>query len=151
MQGQVKAESKLEEAPAPARENIAGLSEAEANRRLAQYGENALAEHRESAFRAAWALFLGAHPMDDRSRGRAVGRAWALGGPRHHPGDALHQRRRRLLAGIQGGQCHCLAEAAACAQGARQARRPNGRRSTRSCSCPAMPCWSSSATSFQPI
>ena len=30
---------KLEEAPAPARENIAGLSEVEASRRLAQYGE----------------------------------------------------------------------------------------------------------------
>ena len=62
MQGQVKAESKLEEAPAPARENIAGLSEAEANRRLAQYGENALAEHRESAFRRLGRFFWGPIP-----------------------------------------------------------------------------------------
>ncbi len=62
MQDQVKAESKLEEAPAPARENIAGLSEAEANRRLAQYGENALVEHHESAFQRLARFFWGPIP-----------------------------------------------------------------------------------------
>ena len=62
MQDQVKAESKLEEAPAPARENIAGLSEAEANRRLAQFGENALAEHHESAFQRLAGFFWGPIP-----------------------------------------------------------------------------------------
>ena len=62
MQDQVKAESKLEEAPAPARENIAGLSEAEANRRLAQFGENALVEHHESAFQRLAGFFWGPIP-----------------------------------------------------------------------------------------
>ncbi len=62
MQDQVKAESKLEEVSAPARENIAGLSEAEASRRLAQYGENALAEYHESAFQRLAGFFWGPIP-----------------------------------------------------------------------------------------
>ncbi len=62
MQDQVKAESKLEEAATPAPESVAGLSEAEANRRLAEYGENALAEHRVSVLERLARFFWGPIP-----------------------------------------------------------------------------------------
>ncbi len=64
MQDQVKAESKLEEAATPTPENVAGLSEAEANRRLTEYGENALAEHHESVSERLARFFWTRQPRD---------------------------------------------------------------------------------------
>ena len=52
-----------------------GLTETEAAKRLAQYGENALAEHHVSRFRAPCSVLLGSDPLDDRDRGGALGRA----------------------------------------------------------------------------
>ncbi len=62
MQDQVKAESKLEKAPIPTPENTAGLTEAEAARRLAEHGENALAEHHVSVFERLALFFWGPIP-----------------------------------------------------------------------------------------
>ena len=56
----------------------AGLTKAEAARRLAQYGENALAEHHVSALERL-AVLLGADAMGDRDRGHPLGRARTLG------------------------------------------------------------------------
>ena len=113
----------IEKPAAIADAGAGGLSEAEAARRLAQYGENVLAESHASALRPARPLLLGADPVDDRGRGAALRRGQALGRPRHHPGDAHHQRRRRLLAGVQGRQRHPAPQAAPGAEGAGHARR----------------------------
>ena len=54
--------------------DLTGLTEAEAARRLAQYGENALVEHHVSVLERLAHFFLGADPVDDRDRGRALRR-----------------------------------------------------------------------------
>ncbi len=87
-------------APPPA--DAAGLSEAEAARRLAQYGENALVEHHVSVLERLAHFFWGPIPWMIEIAAVLSGSAPPLGRSRHHFGDALHQCRRRLLAGIQG-------------------------------------------------
>ena len=63
----------------PTEADATGLTEAEAARRLVQYGENALVEHRVSALETPRTLLLGTDPLDDRDRGGALWRAGALG------------------------------------------------------------------------
>ena len=70
--------------------DAAGLTEAEAERRLAQYGENALVEHHIGIFERLARFFWGPIPWMIEVAGRALGRASALGGPRHHPRYAFH-------------------------------------------------------------
>ena len=55
-------ETQNREAPAQVQENIDGLTEAEAGRRLAQFGENALAEHPVSVFERLAHFFWGPIP-----------------------------------------------------------------------------------------
>ena len=73
-------------------------------------------------------FLLGPDPLDDRDRRGALGSAAPLGRPVDHSRHAVHQRGRRLLAGVQGRQRHRALEAAAGAESARQARRRLERR-----------------------
>ena len=67
-------------------------------------------------------LFLGTHPVDDRSSGDSVGRGRALAGFLHHPAFAGCQRRGRILGRTPGGQRHRCAQGQAGDQGASEAR-----------------------------
>ena len=60
--GQTDAHARPEATPSPAARDAAGLSEAEAARRLAQYGENALAEHHVSVLERLLQFFWGPIP-----------------------------------------------------------------------------------------
>ena len=62
-------------------------------------------------------LFLGPHPVDDRSGGDSVGRGPALAGFLHHPPFAAFQRRGRILGRTSGRQRHRRAEDKAGDQG----------------------------------
>ena len=66
-------------------------------------------------------LFLGPHPVDDRSGGRAVGHRPALARFLHHPAVAAGQCHRRLLGRAPGGQRHRGAQGQAGDQGPGQA------------------------------
>ena len=61
-----------------------GLTQAEATKRLAQYGPNEIEEKKTNALLKFLSLFLGSDPLDDRSRGRAVGRCPPLARLLHH-------------------------------------------------------------------
>ena len=56
-----------------------GLTTAEAEHRLEQYGPNAIKAHEESALAQAAAIFLGADPLDDRGGGDHLARPAGLG------------------------------------------------------------------------
>ena len=64
-------------------------------------------------------LFLGPHPVDDRSGRDPFGRSPALAGLFHHPPFACVQRRGRILGRTPGGQRHRGAEGQAGGQGQR--------------------------------
>ena len=87
-----------------------GLTQEEAQRRLAQYGYNELAEKEGSRAAEAAALFLGADSVDDRSGGGAVGGGTALGGLRDHHAAAVGEHGGWVLGGISGGECDRGAE-----------------------------------------
>lgn len=72
---------------------------------------------------AGFSPFLGPHSLDDRDRRHPLGRGPALGGLHSHHQPAAHQRRRRLLRGLQGRQRHRGLEAAPGAGGPDTARR----------------------------
>ena len=74
-----------------------GLSQAEAQKRLTQYGPNEIEEKKTNPFLKFLYLFLGSHPVDDRGGGDSVGRGPALAGFLHHPPFAGGQRRGRIL------------------------------------------------------
>ena len=65
-----------------------GLSQAEAQKRLTQYGPNEIAEKKDQSVPEIPHLFLGSHPVDDRRGGDSVGRGPALAGFFHHPPSA---------------------------------------------------------------
>ena len=62
-----------------------GLSQAEAEKRLTQYGPNEIEEKKTNVLLKISQLFLGTHSLDDRSGGRAVGCGPALARFFHHP------------------------------------------------------------------
>ena len=68
-------------------------------------------------------LFLGSDSLDDRSRGRAIGRRAPLARLLHHSLSALLQRDHRILGRAPGGQRHRSVEGAASHQGARETQR----------------------------
>ena len=78
-------EKKLESSPD-------GLTQAEAQKRLTQYGPNEIEEKKTNPFLKFLVLFLGSHPVDDRSGGDSVRRSRALAGFLYHPA-------------FTGGQC----------------------------------------------
>ncbi len=80
-----------------------GLSQAEAQKRLAQYGPNELEEKKTNRAAQVPQLLLGAHPLDDRSGGDSLGRGPALAGFWHHPVVAGLQLRGRILGRAPGG------------------------------------------------
>ena len=94
-----------------------GLSQAEAQKRLTQYGPNEIEEKKTNPFLKFLYLFLGSHPVDDRSGGDSVGRGPALAGFFHHPPFAGCQRRGRILGRAPGGQRHRRPEGQAGDQG----------------------------------
>ena len=51
-----------------------GISQAEATKRLTQYGPNEIAEQKTDALLKFLRSLLGPHPVDDRSGRRPVGR-----------------------------------------------------------------------------
>jgi H+-transporting ATPase len=51
-----------------------GLTQAEAQKRLTQYGPNEIEEKKDQSLPEIPLLFLGSHPVDDRSGGDSVGR-----------------------------------------------------------------------------
>ena len=65
-----------------------GLSQAEAQKRLTQYGPNEIEEKKTNRVPEIPQLFLGSHPVDDRSGGDPVGGGPALAGFWHHPRSA---------------------------------------------------------------
>ena len=64
-----------------------GLSQAEAQKRLAQYGPNEIEEKNQSVPEIPH-LFLGPHSVDDRSGRGPFGSSPALAGLCHHPSFA---------------------------------------------------------------
>ena len=66
-----------------------GLTQAEAQKRLAQYGPNEIAEKKTNRGSEVPLLFLGSDPLDDRSGGDPFGGSAALAGFWHHPRSAL--------------------------------------------------------------
>ncbi len=83
-----------------------GLTQAEAQKRLTQYGPNEIEEKKTNRAPEIPRLFLGSHPVDDRSRRDPVGGGPALAGLWHYPRSALRQCRGRILGGTPGGQRH---------------------------------------------
>jgi len=84
-------------------EDSNGLTEAEAEKRLAQYGENALAEHHVSVIERLAHFFLGADSLDDRSGGDAFCRTRTLGGSLDYSPPCFSSTQvSDSLAGIQG-------------------------------------------------
>ena len=97
----------------------AGLSSAEAARRLAQYGRNTIAEHHTSVLVRLFKFFWGPIPW-------MIEMAAALSAAVRHWADfaiilamLLVNAGGRLLAGIQGRQRHSAAQATPRAQSAR--------------------------------
>jgi hypothetical protein len=65
-----------------------GLTEAEAKKRLTQYGPNEIAEKKTNELLKFLSYFLGSDPLDDRSGGDPVGGGPPLAGLWHHPPSA---------------------------------------------------------------
>ena len=83
-----------------------GLSQAEAQKRLTQYGPNELEEKKTNPFLKFLTYFWGPIPVDDRSRCDPFGGCPALAGLWHHSPSACGKRRGRILGRTPGGQCH---------------------------------------------
>ena len=100
-----------------------GLTEAEAKKRLAQYGPNEIRGKEDQRAAQIPRLFLGPDSLDDRSRGGALRRRSPLARLLHHSRAAARQRDHRLLGRTRGRQRDRRPEGAARDQGAGQARR----------------------------
>ena len=100
-----------------------GLTQAEAAKRLTQYGPNEIEEEEDQSAAEISFLFLGSDSLDDRGGGDFVGRGAPLAGFLHHSAAALCQCRGRILGRAAGGQCHCRTEGEARDQGAGATRR----------------------------
>ncbi len=77
-----------------------GLTQAEAAKRLAQDGPNALKVEKTNAF----LKFLGTHSVDDRGSRHPFGGGTALVGLLHHLGASHFERARRVLGRTSGGE-----------------------------------------------
>ena len=90
-----------------------GLSQAEAQERLARYGPNEIEEKKENPLLKLLTYFWGPIPWMIEAAVIFVGGAAALAGLLHHPAAAGGQRHGRVLGGTPGGQGHRCAEGAA--------------------------------------
>ena len=99
-----------------------GLTQAEAQKRLTQYGPNEIEEKKTNEFLKFLTYFWGPDPVDDRSRRDPFGGRAALAGLWHHPGFACGQRPRRILGRTPGGQRNRCPEGQAGDQGAGETR-----------------------------
>ena len=111
-----------------------GLSSAEAKRRLAQYGRNALEDRTESKWHKLLSYFWG--PLPFLIEAAAVISALRSDWPDFAvvTGLLLYNAARRLLAGQQGGECACGVEEGFGAARPRLARQPMGHgRRRRAC------------------
>ena len=94
-----------------------GLTQAEAEKRLTQYGPNEIEEKKDQCVPEIPLLFLGTDSLDDRGGGDPFGVV------RHWPDFGIillllvRQRGSRILGGTPGGQRHCGAEGEAGDQG----------------------------------
>ena len=98
-----------------------GLSQAEAQKRLKQYGPNEIAEKKTNALLKFLSYFWGPIPWMIEVGGRAVRHRPALARFLHHPAIAGSQRHHRLLGRTPGGQRHRCAKGQAGDQGPGQA------------------------------
>ncbi|MGO9869190.1 MAG: cation-transporting P-type ATPase, partial [Rhodomicrobium sp.] len=76
MQDQLAVKPQADAATIDAPGDANGLTEAEAARRLAQYGENALVEHRESVFERLARFFWGPIPWMIEAAAVLIARFW---------------------------------------------------------------------------
>ena len=74
-----------------------GLTQAEAQKRLTQYGPNEIAEKKTNELLKFLSYFCGSDSLDDRSCGDSVGGGAALAGLWHHFSSASGQRRGGIL------------------------------------------------------
>ena len=100
-----------------------GLSEAEAKKRLTQYGPNEIAEKKENPYLKFLTYFWGPIPWMIEGAVILVGCGSALAGFLHHPPVAGLQRSRRILGRTPGGQCDRRTQEAVGNQGQGQTRR----------------------------
>ncbi len=84
-----------------------GLSQAEAQKRLAQYGPNEIAEKKDQSIPKVLNLFLGTHSVDDRRCRDSVGSSSALAGFLHHSLSSFFQCFGRILGGTSRGKRNC--------------------------------------------
>ncbi len=78
-----------------------GLTQAEAQKRLTEYGPNDIQEKKTNPLLKFLGYFWGPDPVDDRSGRGAVGGGPALAGLRHHLGPPAGERRRRIQGRIR--------------------------------------------------
>ena len=87
-----------------------GLTQAEAEKRLTQYGPNEIEEKKTNPFLKFLTYFWGPIPWMIEVAVDSVGRRPALARFLHHPPLACLQRRGRVLGRTPGGQRHRCAE-----------------------------------------
>ena len=80
-----------------------GLTQAEAQKRLTQYGPNEIEEKKTNEILKFLGYFWGPDTVDDRSGCDPVGGRPALAGLRHHPASAGGQCGRWFLGRAPGG------------------------------------------------
>ena len=100
-----------------------GLTQAEAQKRLTQYGPNEIEEKKANPLLKFLTYFWGPIPWMIEAAVVLSGGRPALAGFRHHPASAARQRRRRVLGRAPGRQRHRCAEGEAGGQGPRETRR----------------------------
>ena len=83
-----------------------GLTQAEAQKRLTQYGPNEIEEKKTNPFLKFLSYFWGPIPWMIEAAVILSARGSALGGFWHHPLFASLQRRGRILGRTPGGQRH---------------------------------------------
>ena len=81
-----------------------GLTQAEAKKRLTQYGPNEIEEIKTNEILKFLSYFWGPIPWMIEAAVDSVGRGTALAGFRHHPASASGQCCCRILGGTPGGQ-----------------------------------------------
>ena len=99
-----------------------GLSQAEAQKRLTQYGPNEIEEKKTNPFLKFLTYFWGPIPWMIEVAVILSGGGPALAGFFHHPPSACGQRRGRILGRTPGGQRHRRPEGQAGDQGPGETR-----------------------------
>ena len=100
-----------------------GLSQAEAEKRLTQYGPNEITEKKTNQLLKFLSYFWGPIPWMIEGAVILVGAGAALAGFLHHSSSALFQRSGRILGRTPGRQRHRRSESPAGDPGQSQARR----------------------------